>query len=287
VSFVDGLMVANRHQNKHELPFAPGMEVAGEVIACGEGVTGISIGDRVAALVYDGGWASVAVADATEVFALPDAVEGSVAAASLSVYLTSYLALTDVAQLEDGETLLVTGAAGGVGLGAVEIGAALGADVIACASTEAKLDAARAHGARLGVLYGADHDLREALSENCPNGTDVVLDPVAGEVYEPTFRSLGWGGRYVSVGFAGGAIPQIPANLLLVKNRSARGFILMYYRRYRHDLLQAAAQQLFGWMADGVINPRVANVAPLAEAPRLLEEINARTVMGKSVLTLD
>lgn len=288
VSFVDSLMIANRHQNKHELPFAPGMEVAGEISELGEGIEGLAVGDRVAALVYDGGWAEIAVADAFEVFPLPAEVSTDVAAAVLSVYLTAYLALAHVAELREGESLVITGAAGGVGLGAVEIGRALHARVVACASSEEKLSVARERGAEIGLLYGenATQELRSAIRERFPDGIDVVLDPVAGPVFEPTFRSLGWGGRYVSVGFAGGAVPSIPANLLLVKNRSARGFILMYYRRFRRDLLQDAAARIVGWIQSGRLRPLVSEVAPLSEAARLVRDILDRRARGKSAVTL-
>jgi NADPH2:quinone reductase len=255
-------------------------------MALGAGVQGLAIGQRVAALVYDGGWAEVAVADASEVFPLPTGVSSETVAASLSVYLTAYLALTDVAQLQSGETLLVTGAAGGVGLGAVEIGHVLGAIVVACASTEEKLAVAQQFGADAGLRYGEGADLRTAIKEHIGEGTDVVLDLVAGDIFESVFRSLRWGGRYLSVGFAGGEIPKIPANLLLVKHRSARGFILMYYRRYRQDLLRDAAKELFDWMDSGRITPLVSRVASLGDAPELLNEILSRKVTGKGVLVI-
>lgn len=284
VSYVDTLTIRNRHQFKHALPFVPGMEVAGRVAALGEGVSGFSIGDRVMALLFDGGYALRAVADASESFLLPDAVDSVTAAALASVYLTAYCALRYEARIQPGERLLVSGAAGGVGLACVSIGAALGAEVTACASTQEKCALARDFGAERSVCYGSD-DLAQALRAiGGERGFDVAADPVAGDVFEPMFRSLGWGGRYVSLGFAGGAVPQIPANLLLVKNRSALGMVLMYYRRQRNELLQRAAAELLELVATERVRVHVESKLPLDRAHEGLAAIEARKVQGKIVV---
>jgi NADPH2:quinone reductase len=286
VSYVDTLMIRDRHQQKHPTPFVPGMEVAGRVIAVADGVTGFVPGDRVMALVYDGGYASRVAADASEVFRLPERVDFRTAAALVSVYLTAHCALRWDARLAPGERVVVSGAAGGLGLACVSIAAALGAEVTACASSTERCAIARDHGATSTVCYGSE-DLAGALKGvGGERGFDVAADPVAGEVYEPLFRALGWGGRYLALGFAGGKVPQIPANLLLVKNRSALGVVLLYYRRQRNDLLQRAAAELLAFVADGRIRPHIDRVLPLDRAPEALAAIEARDVKGKIVLAV-
>lgn len=284
VSFADTLMIRDMHQNKHELPFAPGMEVAGRIAAVGEGVEGFATGDRVMALVYDGGHAERAKALASETFKMPDGASDEAAAAMCSVYLTAHCALAFEARLAEGETLLVLGAAGGVGLAAVEVGKALGARVIAAAGGEAKTAAAKAHGADAVIDY-ASEDLRARALQLSDGGVDVVFDPVAGDYYEPSFRALDWGGRYLTIGYAGGEIPKIPANLLLVKNRAALGFALMHYRRHKQALLRQSAETLLAWAADGVVKPHVAERMSLADGPRALRAVMDRKAIGKYVLT--
>lgn len=285
VSFADSLMVRDLHQNKHVLPFAPGMEVAGRVAALGPDVKGLHVGDRAMALVYDGGYAAQAKALASETFPMPDGVSDAAAAAMCSVYLTAHCALAFEARLGEGQTLLVLGAAGGVGLAAVEVGKALGARVIAAAGGPEKTSAAKAHGADAVIDYRAE-DLREQALALSDGGVDVVFDPVAGDYYEPAFRALDWGGRYLTIGYAGGAIPKIPANLLLVKNRSALGFALMYYRRRRQDLLRQSAETLLGWAAAGALHPLIAAELSLDEAPGALRALMDRKAIGKYVLKL-
>ena len=283
ISFADTLMIRDMHQNKHVLPFAPGMEVAGRVAGLGPGVDGFAVGDRVMALVYDGGYAEQALAPAAETFSMPDGVADETAAALCSVYLTAHCALAFEARLSPGETLLVLGAAGGVGLAAVEVGKAIGARVIAGASTREKVDAALSRGADAGIVYG-EEDLRERAIALSDGGVDVVFDPVAGDLYEPSFRSLDWGGRYLTIGYAGGAIPKIPANLLLVKNRSALGFALMHYRRRRQDLLKESATILLEWAADETINPLIAETVDFAGAPAAMRAIMSRQAVGRYVV---
>lgn len=286
VSFVDTLTIRNQHQHKHPLPFVPGMEVAGRVAAVGRRVSGFAPGDRVMALVVDGGYAEQASADSHEVFRIPDSVSFDTAAALASVYLTAYCALRWEAEIGRGERLVVSGAAGGIGLACVSIGAALGADVVACASSTAKCELARLHGAANTVCYGTE-DLGASLKAlGGDAGFDVAADAVAGDAFNPLFRSLGWGGRYLSLGFAGGAVPAIPANLLLVKNRAALGVVLMYYRRHRPDLLAAAAEELLALVAAERVRPHIDQVLPLERATEGLEAIEGRRVMGKTVLSI-
>ena len=285
VSFADTLMIRDMHQNKHELPFAPGMEVAGRIAAVGGGVTGLAVGDRAMALVYDGGFAAQAKALATETFPMPDGINDAAAAALCSVYLTAHCALNFEARLSKRETLLVLGAAGGVGLAAVQVGKALGAKVIAGAGGPEKCAAAIASGADAAIDY-LSQDLRKEALALSDGGVDVVFDPVAGDLYEPSFRSLDWGGRYLTIGYAGGAIPKIPANLLLVKNRAALGFALMYYRRQRQDLLRQSAETLLDWTAKGVIRPHIAERMSLDQGAKALRAVMDRKAIGKYVLTL-
>jgi NADPH2:quinone reductase len=286
VSFADGLMIRDLHQNKHALPFAAGMEVAGTIAKLGEGVTGLSEGDRVMALVYDGGHAERAVAPALETFRIPSSMEAATAAGLCAAYLTSHGALVWQARTEPGEKVLVLGAAGGVGLAAVEIAKALGAEVIAAASSAGKLAVAAAHGADHGVNY-AETDLRKAVLDlTGGDGVNVVYDPVAGDLYEPAFRSLDWGGRYLTIGYAGGSIPKIPANQLLVKNRSALGFALFYYRKRRPDLLARSAADLMRWFEEGKLNPEISHRYSLEDGATAIRQIMDRKVAGRLIIEI-
>lgn len=286
IAYVDALMVRNKHQNKHELPFAPGMAVAGVVAQTGGDVSRVAVGDRVMALVYDGGLAEYAVAPEPETFKLLDRIDMATAATLANGYLTPHAALRWDAQLAAGEKVLVLGAAGTVGSAAVEVAAAMGAEVIAAGSTQEKLDLARRHGAAHGVCY-SEQDLYETVSEiTGKNGTNVVFDPVGGDLYEAAFRTLGWGGRYTIIGFAGGGIPQIPANRLLVKNRKAVGFVLMYYRRYRTDLLADTVNELMQLVLDGKLKAKPGQVVSLADAGRAIDTFFNREAIGNTIVAL-
>jgi NADPH2:quinone reductase len=286
VSFADTLMIRDLHQNKHTLPFAAGMEVAGRIKALGDGVEGLAIGDRVMALVYDGGYAEQAVAPAPETFRIPDTMDYATAAAMCAAYLTSHGALVWQGAVQAGDMVLVLGAAGGVGLAAVEVAKAIGATVIAAASSPEKLAVAAAHGADHCINY-LDQDLRsQALALTGGNGVNIVYDPVAGDLYEPAFRSLDWGGRYLTIGYAGGAIPKIPANQLLVKNRSAIGFALFYYRKRRPDLLAKSASALTHWFLEGHIRPQVTERYSLDDGRIALRRIMNRDAKGRLVLEI-
>jgi NADPH2:quinone reductase len=285
VSFVDTLIIRNLHQVKHELPFSPGREVAGTVAAVGEGTKGFAPGQRVAAILDKGGHAEYALAPAAETFPCPDGCDPLAAGGHMSVYLTAWLALKERAGLQPGQRVLVLGAGGGTGLAAVDSAVKLGAEVIAAASSDEKLAAAGERGAAHLVNY-TDRALDEAVKEIHPEGVDIVFDPVAGDLFEPANRSVGWNGSYLIIGFAGGAVPQFAANRLLVKNRAALGFILMYYRRIRPDLMHAAAADLLAGFTDGSLAPHTTEVGGLEDAPRMLRAIMDRTMIGKAALRL-
>ncbi|MCH9670192.1 MAG: NADPH:quinone oxidoreductase family protein [Gammaproteobacteria bacterium] len=283
VSYVDTLVVADKHQNKHELPFAPGMEVGGRICAIGPRVEELKVGDKVMALVYDGAYANQAIAPMRECFKLPDEVAEETGAAMVGGYLTSHAALRWQGRVDAGETVLVLGAAGAVGLAAVQVAKAMGAQVIAGASTEERLALAKTYGADGTINYAVEdvYEATQTLTQG--RGVDVVYDPVGGALYEPAFRTLGWGGRYLIIGFAGGKVPQFPGNRLLVKNRSAVGFALMHYRKRRTDLLRASADELLGWCAKGAISPHITQRITLEDVPGALDGLANREVVGKLV----
>ena len=242
VNFADIVLVRGQYQEKLDFPFSPGLEGAGEILAVGDGVTGFAPGDRVMVVPGVGAFAEQVVVAASDVLAIPDGMDFTTAAAFPVAYGTSHLALTARGGLQAGETLLVLGAGGGVGLTAVECGKALGATVIAAASTQEKLDLARAHGADHTVNY-IDEDLRAATRKITDGrGADVVYDPVGGEPSKAALRSLAWSGRLLVIGFAAGDVPQIPANYLLVKNISVVGVYWGAYRTKEPETYRAFVQ---------------------------------------------
>ncbi|HPE02414.1 MAG TPA: NADPH:quinone oxidoreductase family protein [Burkholderiaceae bacterium] len=284
VNFPDALIVQRRYQIQPPLPFVPGAEVAGRVDAVGEGVTKFKPGDRVVAFVGLGGFAQFVVAPAVQCALLPASISDDVAAAFSLVYATAHHALFDRGALQPGETLLVLGAAGGVGLAAVELGKLAGARVIAAASTEEKLEAAREHGADATINY-AEADLRETVKLLTDGrGANVVFDPVGGDYTEAAMRSLAWRGRLLVVGFAAGGIPSIPANLLLLKGASAVGVFWGEFAQREPAANAALFAELFGWLASGKLKPYVSYAYPLAEAPQALQALLERRVIGKVVL---
>lgn len=282
ISYVDVLMVRNQHQNKHAIPFAPGMEVAGRVIAAGEGVRGFAPGQMVAALVYDGGHAAFALASADETFPLPEACDPVRTAAVLSVALTAEISLVNRANVRPGETVLVGGAAGGVGLSTVQLAKWHGARVIAAASTPERCAVALEAGADAALVYG--EAFRDALQAIAPDGADVVVDPVGGSFGEAAAQLLAWDGRYVVVGFAGGGVPTFAANRLLVKNRAVLGMVLGYYRWRRPDLLRPAAESVLRAIAEGALSSPVEVIHGLDAVPGVLARIAARDMLGKAVV---
>jgi NADPH2:quinone reductase len=268
------------------LPFTPGLEVAGVVLQCGSGVARVGPGDRVIAALDRGGFAERVVARENDVFIMPAGMSFVTAAGFMIAYGTSHGALRWRADLKAGEILLVHGAAGGVGLTAVEVGKAMGATVIATASDRAKLAVAEAHGADHLIDYRTE-DVRERVKEICNGGgADVVYDPVGGLAFEASLRSVNWGARLIVVGFAGGQIPQIPANILLVKNIAAVGFYWGSYRHHRPAWLSAQFRELFQWWQDGCLKPLVSHRFKLDEAATALSLLRERKSTSKVVLIL-
>ena len=285
VNFADTLAIAGKYQEKRPLPFIPGMEVAGVVVVVGEGVTRVRPGDRVMALTHPGGYAERAVARESEVFRLPAAMDFPEAAGFPITYGTAYGGLVWRAGLRPGETLLVHGAAGGVGLAAVEVGKTQGATVIATAGGPDKLEVARAHGADHGIDTRRE-DLRARVKEiTAERGADVVFDPVGGDVFDASLRCVAWGARLVVIGFAAGRIPQIPANVLLVKNISVHGLYWGSYRTQAPELFTAQFAALFGWFEAGHLKPLVSHRLDLARAAEALGLLISRALTGKVVLT--
>lgn len=284
VNFPDALIVQKKYQVQPPLPFTPGAEVAGTVDAVGAGVKHVKAGDRVGAFVGLGGFAEFVCVPAAMTAPLPPGVSTEAAAAFTLTYATSHHALFDRGQLKAGETLLVLGAGGGVGIAAVELGKIAGARVIAAASSDEKLAAARAHGADAVINY-ASGDLREAIKATTEvKGVDVVYDPVGGKHTEAALRSLAWRGRLLVVGFADGTIPQIPANLLLIKGASAVGVFWGDFARREPQANQKMLAELFGWLAQGRLKPHISQRYPLADTPRALEALLARKAVGKLVI---
>lgn len=285
VNFPDALMVQGLYQVKPPLPFTPGAEAAGVVSAVGEGVTHLRVGQRVVAFTGTGAFAEKLLAPAGAVMPLPDGLDFDVAAALPLAYGTSMHALSDRAQLRASETLLVLGAAGGVGLAAVTIGKALGARVIAAASTDGKLELCRQHGADETLNY-ATEDLRGRLKDlTGGKGPDVIFDPVGGELAEPAFRSIGWGGRYLVVGFAGGDIPKLPLNLPLLKGASLMGVFWGEFARRDPRGNARNLTQLAAWVQSGTVRPLISERYPLERAPEALRALLERRVTGKVVVT--
>ncbi|HJV73772.1 MAG TPA: NADPH:quinone oxidoreductase family protein [Noviherbaspirillum sp.] len=284
VNFPDVLIIQNKYQFKPELPFTPGSELAGVIRAVGEGVTHLKTGDKVLAFVSQGAFAQQIAVPAKMVMPMPPGLDFDTAAAVTLTYGTSHHAVVDRAQLKAGETMLVLGAAGGVGLAAIEIGKALGARVIAAASSDEKLTVCKEHGADMTINYSTQ-DLREAIKNATDGkGPDVIYDPVGGIYAEPAFRSIGWRGRYLVIGFANGEIPKLPLNLPLLKGASLVGVFWGEFAKREPKANQAAMHQLMGWMAEGKIKPHISGRYALANTPRALNDMAARKVTGKVVI---
>jgi NADPH2:quinone reductase len=284
VNFPDALIIQKKYQLQPPLPFTPGTEVAGTVDAVGEGVGRLKAGDRVVAFVGIGGFAEYVCAAQAQVAPLPPGVDAAVAAGFTLTYATSQHALVERGQLKAGETLLVLGAGGGVGLAAVELGKLAGARVIAAASSPEKLDAARRAGADELIDY-SQADLREAVKAMTDGrGVDVVYDPVGGQYTAAALRTLGWRGRLLVIGFAAGDIPQIPANLLLLKEVSAVGVYWGEFAKRDPSGNRRLLAQLSDWLAEGRLRPLVSREYPLAETPQALQDLLARRAVGKLVI---
>jgi NADPH2:quinone reductase len=284
INFPDALIVQKKYQVQPPLPFVPGTEVAGTVDAVGEGVSRLKAGDRVVAFVGIGGFAEYVCTSELQVAPLPPGIDLAIAAGFTLTYATSQHALAERGQLKSGETLLVLGAGGGVGLAAVELGKLAGARVIAAASSAEKLDAARRAGADELIDYSSA-DLRETVkSLTGGRGVDVVYDPVGGSFTAGALRTLGWRGRLLVIGFAAGEIPSLPANLLLLKEVSAVGVYWGEFSKRDPAGNRRLLMQLFGWLAEGRLRPLVSKEYPLAEAAQALQDLLARRAVGKLVI---
>ena len=284
LNFPDLLIVQNKYQIKPPLPFVPGSEFAGVVQAVGDGVTHLQVGQNVACLSGPGGFATHTLAPAARCIPLPDGFGHVDAAAFIMTYATSYHALLDRGQLQAGETVLVLGAAGGVGTAAIQIAKAKGARVIAAASTDEKCDVCLKLGADAVINYSVE-DLRDAAkSLTDGRGPDVIYDPVGGALAEPAFRSIAWRGRYLVVGFASGPIPSLPLNLPLLKGASVVGVFWGEFAKREPQANASMMGTLLQWYAQGKIRPAIDRTMPMSQLPAAFAHMGARAVIGKLVL---
>ena len=284
LNFPDLLIVQNKYQMKPALPFVPGSEYAGVVEAVGPGVTHLSPGQSVACLSGTGGFGTHTLAPAALCMPLPKGFPAVDAAAFIMIYATSWHALVDRAMLKEGETVLVLGAAGGVGTAAIQIAKAMGAKVIAAASTDEKCALCQSLGADATINYSTQ-DLRDAIKQATGGkGLDVIYDPVGGDFAEAAFRSIAWRGRYLVVGFASGPIPALPLNLPLLKGASIVGVFWGEFAKREPKANAAMMAQLAGWYAQGRIKPVIDRAMPMAELPAAFARMGSRAVQGKLVL---
>ena len=284
LNFFDLLMIQGKYQVKPPFPFSPAAEIAGVIESVGAGVTDLKVGDRVAASIGHNGARQKVAAPATSIVKIPDNLDFDRAAGVIVIYGTAYHALADRADPKPGETLAVFGAAGGTGLAACELGKLLGLKVIACASSDEKLDFAKKHGADMTLNY-AKEDLREGLKRlGGEKGIDIVFDPVGGDFAEIGVRSLAWKGRFLVIGFAGGQIPKIPLNLALLKGCDIRGVFWGAYMKRDPKHGRAALEKLMQWAAEGKISSHVDRTFPLAKTTDALKVLAERKAMGKVIL---
>jgi len=286
VNFPDLLIIQNKYQIKPNLPFSPGGEVSGVIQTVGENVKHLKAGDKVLALCGWGGFAEQVKVKSSRVFPLPAGMDFIQGAGTLYTYGTSYYALKDRAQLKSGETLLVLGAAGGVGLAAVALGKLMGATVIAAASSKEKLKVCQEKGADHLINY-SEEDLRTRIKAiTSDNGIDVVFDAVGGKHSEPALRCMAWKGRYLVVGFASGEIPQFPANLPLLKGCSIVGVIWGSFSEREQELNKKNFSELFTWLKEGKIKQHIHKIYPLNEAAQALQDLMDRKIIGKAVVKI-
>jgi NADPH2:quinone reductase len=283
-NFFDILIAQGKYQVQPPRPFSPGGEVAGTIRAVGPDVTGFNVGDRVFAMLGWGGYATVAIAPAASVARMPDAMSFEEGAAFGVVYQTSYFALVYRGQLQPGETLLVHAAAGGVGLAAVQIGVALGARVIATASSPHKLEIAVRHGAELAFDYTTPSWVERVKNATGGRGADVIYDPVGGEIFDFSTKCIAFGGRLLVIGFASGSIGTVQANRVLLKNIGIIGLHWGAYRQHDPAKIAEATQALFAMYERGAVRPVVSSTYPLQDAAKALQEISSRRSVGKVVL---
>ena len=287
VNFPDALMIAGKYQFRPDFPFSPGSEFSGTISALGDGVSTVAIGDKVVGSASHGAYAEEVIAEAAHVIVLPADTgdeELELAGSFLLTYGTSYHALKDRAQAQPGETLLVLGAGGGVGLAAVELGKRMGLRVIAAASSDDKREAARTRGADEALDYTAD-DFRERIKAlTAGRGVDIVYDPVGGDIAETALRSVGWRGRYLVVGFAAGGIPKFSANLLLLKGSALVGVFWGEFVKREPQANAANTRQLLAWLREGALRPLVSARYPLAGAADALDALLGRRAVGKLLI---
>ncbi|MDB5890755.1 MAG: NADPH:quinone oxidoreductase [Polaromonas sp.] len=284
LNFPDLLIVQNKYQMKPPLPFVPGSEYAGIIRAVGEGVTHLEPGQSVACLSGTGGFATHTLAPAALCMPLPPGFPFTDAAAFIMIYATSHHALVDRAQLKTGETVLVLGAAGGVGTSAIQVAKAMGATVIAAASTDEKCALCKSIGADATINYSTEN-LREAVKAlTAGKGPDIIYDPVGGDFSEPAFRSIAWRGRYLVVGFAAGNIPSLPLNLTLLKGASIVGVFWGGFAKQEPKANAAMMAELASWYAQGKIKPVIDSTMPMAELKAAYAHMGSRGVLGKLVM---
>ncbi len=284
VNFPDVLIIQGMYQFKPQLPFTPGSEIAGTISAVADDVSGFKVGDRVMAYTAQGGFGQQLAVPVSNLMPMPPGMDFDTAAAITLTYGTSHHAVVDRAALKSGETMLILGAAGGVGLAAIEIGKALGARIIACASSDEKLAVCAAHGADVLINYSKE-DLRTAIkAATNGKGPDVIYDPVGGAYAEPAFRSIAWRGRYLVVGFANGEIPTLPLNLPLLKGAALVGVFWGEYAKREPKANLAAMRQLMGWLQEGKIKPHISARYALADTAQALKDMAGRKVSGKVVI---
>lgn len=286
LNFPDVLIIQGTYQFKPPLPFIPGCEAAGIVDAVGEGVTTPRVGDRVIAMVSNGAFAEHVIATPAQIVPMPESADFRSAAAFGLAYGTSHHALKQRAQLKPGETLLVLGAAGGVGLTAVELGKVMGARVIAAASSDDKLELCKQYGADEVINYSTE-DLREGIKRATGGkGPDVIYDPIGDKYAEPAFRSIGWNGRYLVIGFAAGEIPKLPLNLALIKGASIVGVFWGMFTGVEPKVHADNMRELLTWYAEGKLKPHVSEHFSLDDGPKAIRWMMDRKAKGKVVLTV-
>ena len=283
VNFPDVLFTANQYQMTIPVPFIPGSEFAGVVTEVGDSVHGLTVGDRIMGTTMVGAFAEEVVVAARSLSLIPDGVSAEAAAAFGVAHRTAYHALRTIAGVTHGERLVVLGAGGGVGLAAVQLGVVLGLDVTAVASSDEKLAVAASYGAARGINHKTA-DVRGALKAAFPDGTDVVIDPVGGDLAEPALRSLRWAGRFVSVGYASGTIPRIPLNLVLLKGCKVLGFQMRDLPANEPDAVRRDEAELYELLAAGTVAPHIAASFKLAEAASALRHVADGKAIGKVVL---
>jgi NADPH2:quinone reductase len=284
INFPDTLIIQGKYQFKPEMPFSPGGEIAGIVKELGEGVEGVRVGDRVIAFTGWGGFAQEAVTSAHNLIPMPEQMDFTTASAFVMTYGTSHYALKDRAHLKPGETLLVLGAAGGIGISSIELGKAMGARVIAAASSAEKLAVCKEHGADETINYTTE-DLKQRIKElTAGNGVDVVIDPVGGSYSEPSLRGMAWEGRYLVIGFTAGEIPRIPLNLTLLKGCAILGVFYGSFTARDPQRNMEHLKELMKLYAEGKISPLISATYPLERAADALKALMNREVKGKAVL---